>query len=286
MTVYNVASISNTTFAGNTNITSVDLSGIPIVNNNAAYMFNGCTNLQHVYRLNKNVTNLYSAFYNCTSLVESPIIPDGVYDLTGTYFNCYGMTKTPIIPESVRYMDDTFFYCYNITTPPVLPTSITFLRTTFCACYNLISAPVIPNNVTNMYGTFWSCNRISQAPIIPENVTTVDYLFASCTNLTGDITIKSTEITNAVNCFLDTSLTKNVYMPITYVNGVNTATYNSFVAAGYDANGTVNGVYIKDIDTLRIPNWTWTESGNKVTLTAYNGANNVVVPNVETLRNL
>ena len=78
----------------------------------------------------------------------------------------------------------------------------------------------------------------------------------------------------------------NVYMPIMYANGVNTNTYNSFVAAGYDANGTTNGVYIKDIDTLHIPNWTWTESGNKVTLTAYNGANNVVVPNVETLRNL
>lgn len=286
MTVYNVASISNTTFAGNTNITSVDLSGIPIVNNCADHMFNGCTNLQHVYRLNKNVTSLSHAFKDCQSLIESPIIPDGVYYLGATYFNCYGMTKTPIIPESVRYMDDAFFYCHSITIPPILPTNITSLRTTFCDCYNLISAPVIPNNVTDMYGTFWGCSRMSQAPIVPENVTKVAYLFASCTNLTGDITIKSTEITNAVNCFLDTSSTKNVYIPFTYTNGVNTNTYNSFVAAGYDANGTTNGVYIKDIDTLRIPNWTWTESGNKVTLTAYNGANNVVVPNVETLRNL
>ena len=286
MTVYNVASISNTTFAGNTNITSVDLSGIPIVNNCADHMFNGCTNLQHVYRLNKNVTSLSHAFKDCQSLIESPIIPDGVYYLGATYFNCYRMKKTPIIPESVRYMDDAFFYCHSITIPPILPTNITSLRTTFCDCYNLISAPVIPNNVTDMYGTFWGCSRMSQAPIVPENVTKVAYLFASCTNLTGDITIKSTEITNAVNCFLYTSSTKNVYIPFIYTNGVNTNTYNSFVAAGYDANGTTNGVYIKDIDTLRIPNWTWTESGNKVTLTAYNGANNVVVPNVETLRNL
>lgn len=286
MTVYNVASISNTTFAGNTNITSVDLSGIPIVNNNAAYMFNGCTNLQHVYRLNKNVTNLYSAFYNCTSLVESPIIPDNVIDIEGAYSGCTNLVKAPIIPNSVRYIRRAFRECTNMINTPIIPEGVESLSFTFSDCTNITTAPIIPNSVTDMSYAFRFCEKLTTVSIIPNNVTRMEETFCGCTSLTGDITIKSTEITNATNCFLSTSLTKNVYMPITYANGVNTATYNSFVAAGYDANGTTSGVYIKDIDTLRIPNWTWTESGNKVTLTAYNGTNNVVVPNVETLRNL
>lgn len=286
MTVYNVASISNTTFAGNTNITSVDLSGIPIVSNRATNMFNGCTNLQHVYRLNKNIITLYHAFDNCTSLIESPIIPDNVTDITGAFRGCTNLVKAPIIPNSVQSMRHAFMECTNMINTPIIPEGVESLSFTFCDCTNITTAPTIPNSVTDMDYAFRFCEKLTTVSIIPNNVTRMDESFCGCTNLTGDITIKSTEITSATNCFLATSLTKNVYMPITYANGVNTATYNSFIAAGYDANGTTNGVYIKDIDTLRIPNWTWTESGNKVTLTAYNGVNNVVVPNVETLRNL
>ena len=40
---------------------------------------------------------------------------------------------------------------------------------------------------------------------------------------------------------------KNVYIPFTYFNGVNTTTYNSFISAGYDTVGTTNKVYLKDI---------------------------------------
>lgn len=285
MTVYNVASISNTTFAGNTNITSVDLSGIPIVNNNADNMFNGCTNLQYVYRLNKNVISLANAFCNCYSLIESPIIPDNVESMYDTFYQCTNLIKVYSFPDSVKNISGTFRECHSLSQFPIIPNGIISMDETFSGCANLVNTPIIPDSVKYLYSTFFDCNIVT-APIIPNNVVNMSKTFAACRNLTGDITIKSTKITNATNCFSSTSLTKNVYMPITYENGVNTATYNSFIAAGYDANGTTNGVYIKDIDTLRIPNWTWTESGNKVTLTTYNGANNVVVPNVETLRNL
>jgi hypothetical protein len=68
--------------------------------------------------------------------------------------------------------------------------------------------------------------------------------FYYCYNLSNSVHIQSTNILNAKNCFSGTSLTKNVYIPF------NSTTYNSFINAGYDENGTSCGVYLKDINTL------------------------------------
>ena len=49
---------------------------------------------------------------------------------------------------------------------------------------------------------------------------------------------------------MNTSLTKNVYIPFTYQNRESTPTYNAFISAGYDEFGTKNGVYLMDINPL------------------------------------
>jgi hypothetical protein len=72
--------------------------------------------------------------------------------------------------------------------------------------------------------------------------------FAGCYNLFGDVVIQSSNVVKATRCFNNTTLTKNVYIPFTYENGINTITYNSFINAGYDTNGTQHGVYLKDIN--------------------------------------
>jgi hypothetical protein len=95
------------------------------------------------------------------------------------------------------------------------------MRYTFAYCTNLVNAPIIPNNVTNMYGTF-----------------------VGCAGLTGDIIIQSSNVVKATNCFNNTTLTKNVYIPF------NSTTYNSFINAGYNENGTSCGVYLKDINEI------------------------------------
>jgi hypothetical protein len=90
------------------------------------------------------------------------------------------------------------------------------------------------------------------APEIPINVSNVNYCFDNCINLTGDIIIGSVQITDATDCFNNTSLPKNVYIPFTYQNGDNTLTYNSFINAGYgtDPSNRVNGVCLFDVDEL------------------------------------
>ena len=83
---------------------------------------------------------------------------------------------------------------------------------------------------------------------------------------------------NARNCFNTTSLIKNVYIPFTYENGVNTATYNSFITAGYDEIGTTNGVYLMDIENCVSDNWEYKTnvSSRTATLTKYIGTNTYV----------
>jgi hypothetical protein len=119
---------------------------------------------------------------------------------------------------------------------------------TFFACYNLTTPPIIPNSVVNMHGTFSHCYNLTTAPIIPNQVSSIIYTFYNCQNLSGNIYIYSQNIISAGNCFQLSTLTKNVYIPFTYDNGVNTATYNAFKNAGYNENGIIWGVYLKDIN--------------------------------------
>ena len=73
--------------------------------------------------------------------------------------------------------------------------------------------------------------------------------FSHCENLTGNIYILSNRITNATDCFNMTSAIKNVYIPFTYSNNVPSATYNSFISAGYNTEGSgIYNVYLKDIN--------------------------------------
>lgn len=120
-----------------------------------------------------------------------------------------------------------FFGCENLTTITNIHNDVNIMFYTFGRCVNLVNAPVIPNGVVDMYRTFYNCGKLS-----------------------GNMFVYSTNISNAKYCFEYTNLTKNVYIPFKYENGVNTKTYNAFISAGYDTNGTTNGVYLKDINSI------------------------------------
>ena len=146
---------------------------------------------------------------------------------------------------------------------------------------------VAVTTVTNMWTTFISCTNLTTAPTIPGSVTNMGSTFYSCSALTGNIYIYSTEITDASSCFNNTSLTKNIYIHYKHQNGMYTKTYNSFIAAGYKTDGSVNGVYLKPIDgttyKLDVTNFSYTiPSQYNIALTGYTGASaDVVVPALE-----
>ena len=240
--------LTNNVFSNNKNITSVDLKNVEWKNGSMAYSFYNCINLLSISNVNENIINMYNAYGLCLKLDNAPNIPNNLIDMGYTFFGCHNLTTSPVIPNSVVNMYGTFFSCYNLTTPPVIPNSVVNMRSTFSHCSNLTTPPIIPNNVIDMGQTFSECSNLTTAPIIPNQVSGIIYAFEGCSNLFGNIYIYSQNIISADKCFRDTLLTKNVYIPFKYDNGVNTATYNAFINAGYNENGTSCGVYLKDIN--------------------------------------
>ena len=225
-------------FFKNKYITSVDLSQTPCKNNSLEYCFFSCSNLVSVANLNNNITNMCSTFSGCSNLVNIPTIPNSVADMSQCFSGCKSITEVPTIPNSVTNMAYSFYNCSNLvsTNGITIPDSVTDIDWAFYGCNNLVDNITIGNNVTTVYGTFENCFNLVNAPVIPNNATNISIAFRNCTNLTGDVYIQSSNVTNAMYCFNGTSLSKNVHVP------ANSATYNAFVAAGYDDQGTKEGV--------------------------------------------
>lgn len=251
-------------------------NGVHTVN----YTFSNCRSLTLPPAISNTVTNMYYTFENCYNLNKLPSIPNSVRILYFTFENCISITSMSNVGENVEEMQFTYQSCNNLVTTKPLPESATYLRYVFSRCVNLTQAPSTPRNITCFDGVYANCKSLVTAPIIPDKVYRMYQCFINCTNLTGDILIMSNRLSEArsiENIFNKTSLTKNVYIPFTYDNGVNTATYNSFIAAGYTTDGSVNGVYLKDLDTyMSTHNFLYTTSGTNVTLTNYTGSSNTV----------
>lgn len=211
------------------------------------YTFSDCNKLTTMPTIPNSVENLLYTFYSCNNLTTVNNLPDSIINMAGTFSGC-GNLATVVLPNNVSILKSTFSRCGNLATAPILPDSTTDMSSTFMSCVSLNNTGIIPSNVTNMVSTFAGCSNLTTAPNIPENVTNTISCFLDCTNLAGDIYIHSNKIVDADSMFYrsDTNQ-KNVYIPFTYFNGVNTTTYNSFTSAGYDTVGTTNKVYLKDI---------------------------------------
>ena len=235
-------------------ITSIDLANTEFKDGDASEAFAFLTNLTSVTNFPKGVINMYATFAGCAYITNVPSIPDSVVNLSTAYNGCYNITSAPEIPNSVVNMAGTFASCVNLVTPPIIPNSVTDISWTFQSCNKLTTSPVIPEGVVNMTNTFFRCEELTTVSNIPSTVTNMYETFFSCYNLIGNIYIKSNQISNAANCFDFSTKTKNVYIPFTYPNGVNTQTYNSFTAAGYntEGSGTLCGynVFLKDLNSL------------------------------------
>ena len=247
------------------------LSVIPEFGNritNLDYAFRKLPNIRTVTNLPDTILTMTNTFNGCKNLV-SVIIPNNVKSLTNT-FSGSGIVNPPNIPNTVTNMDHTFWLS-SLKTCPQIPNSVKYMEGTFSNT-NIVESAHLPDSIVSANGIYWNTNinkvynfprkieDISSMfgycrqmnctiPEIPESVTNIYGTFSNCLSLSQDIKILSEGVVNATDCFYGTSLSKNVYIPFTYSNGVNTITYNTFTNAGYDTNGTTNGVYLKDIET-------------------------------------
>ena len=102
--------------------------------------------------------------------------------------------------------------------------------------------------------------------------------FSGCSNLIGDIIIHSEQISNVENIFQDTSLDKNVYIPFQN-NGVNTATYDAFISAGYSSTTRKEGALLIDLNTpdIDLRDYNYNNIDGDVELTFYKGDKKIIV---------
>ena len=260
----------------------IDAPTIPNSVTDIISCFHTCINLVNPPTLPENITSIVRTFYHCRKMEIAPTIPDSVTNMFGTFEGCYTLKNSPSIPNSVTQMGLCFASCNCLEVAPTIPDSVTNLYKTFSYCRNLTTIPSLPNNVTSLFSTCNLCYNLNSIPNIPKSVENMCETFIWCTNLPNNIYILSENITNAVNCFYGTTSMKNVYIPFTYDNGVNTQTYNSFINAGYDTNGTNCGVYLKDsypTQQYNVTDYTYTLTGKTLTLESYTGSGgDIVVP--------
>ena len=260
----------------------VAVYGIPSSVTSVWNAFQGCSNLTKVSSIPNSVTQLHNTFAYCTSLVNAPslknltnltdmegafrscsnlknidCIPNKVADITMAFLDCTSLVNVPdITNRSVSYfnMRSAFENCKSLVKAPSLTgTNVYAMDNAFKNCSNLKNVPKsLPNSIYIIDGAFINCTSLVNAPVIPNgSLRFMVSTFKGCTNLTGNIIIKANGISSAADfpgardCFSNTTLPKNVYIPF---QGINTAfnTYNAF--KGWNGQ---NGVTIYDINTYK-----------------------------------
>lgn len=247
---------ANTTFMGGTFAECSNLVNAPTIPNNVSvlgYAFANCSNLVNAPAIPENTTDLGGSFAYCYNLVNAPDMSNStnVISMNDTFYFCHNLVNAPDLSNcpNITSMYRTFYNCYSMTTFPEIPNSVTNMAWAFRGCFGLTNSPIIPNSVTNMCGTFCVIDNLQNVGEIGTGVTDMNRAFGWCPNIVGDIVIHSSNVINAASCFTSSnaSIHKDVYIPFTYDNGVNTATYNAFINAGYTTTGASQGVYLRDI---------------------------------------
>ena len=274
--------VVNTTFENKEHIKSVDCLYRDWSNNSMDYAFKDCINLLSVTNINQNISSMVGTFENCYNMATQPIIPDSVVNMHQTFYNC-SLLLSGKISNNAQDLSQTFYNCSSLFNTTKFPDSVVNMHQTFYNCSNLVTTFDIPNNVQDLSQAFYNCSNITQFPNI-TNTVNIYQSFDGCSNIYGDIYIHSEIITNATDCFANTSLEKNVYIPFQN-NGVNTLTYNSFINAGYKTDQRVNGVLLFDINDegIDLSEYEYFIDSNKIAhLIKYIGSNtDVIQPKID-----
>lgn len=200
-------------------------------------------------------TSNYMVLHEFSGTESSPQIPSdrNVYFDGSVFRNNQNVVAVDLrnIPFFNGNMSSAFWNCQNLTSVSNINPSITNMATTFAMCQKLKQGVQVPDSVEYMDYTFAYCSNFSQPIQIPSTAQSLGQTFDGCTNFSDDVIVYSNKIYNARGIFNNTSLSKNIYIPFKYSNGINSATFNSFVSAGYLTSAGVstgrNGVTVHDL---------------------------------------
>lgn len=228
--------------------------------------FNGCTNLSYTPDMSHVVTkaNMTAMFAHCRNLSIANPLPPNAESLSQTFINCSSLMTAPLIPSNVINLYKTFDNCVNlcgdvcIKSKDVMNCSNCFNNTmyeknvyipfTYTEDFNKTLYCLY--DATNNYKCYIDTKpsdltEYQQIMLAYKNDGTVDSDIRYVANY-GTSGYRVMTMTGIYMCSED--VTNNVNLVIQ--SGTPTVTYNSFISAGYDANGGLNGVFLKDINPL------------------------------------
>lgn len=259
----NVTGISNTvtnaycTFSSCSYLTNAPTLPDSIVSMDNTYSF--CYNLVNVPSLPNNLTSMKSTFYSCNRLKNIPVIPESVTNMRSTFSNCSNLVNAPVIPNNVTYMGDTFNNCVNLTGNIYIQSSnITYANDCFNKTTNTKNVYIpfkkeesIPLYAwtQNDHGDLTTYYTLNNTPSQGDNCYYLNYVVVPSTNNTG-ITLVAGDYSYIKFNNETRNYNRATTSDMTYKE--NSLTYNAFINAGYDINGTRNGVYLKDIYGMTI----------------------------------
>lgn len=142
-------------FVNNHDVVLISMDAEPNVeNNNADYMFVGCSSLQVGSTINASVTSAIGTYYNCSSLESPGILPFFLKDMTSMYRGCSKLEEMPDIPSTVLTMNSSFRGCSLLPSIRTIPNTVTDLDYAFKGCSKISGDVSLSNSVINAYMTF------------------------------------------------------------------------------------------------------------------------------------
>lgn len=259
---------------------------------NLYYSFQQCSNLVNVNIVINSADNMEQTFARCNNIVGNIDISNcnSITTLNRTFYRCYNLTSFGKIPDNIVNMTGTFQQCSNLVpNENLLPNYITDLSYCFQQCGKIVNAPVIPNTIVNMSHAFDYCSKLENVPDMSNcsNIDEINGCFDRCINLSGEIIIGSEQISNAIDCFNNTSLKKYVYIPFNVTvnkfvpsdfcletnTGMTLYTKQKYTSEEESISGVYTPSYMRRIDVL------YDENGNLlegyVDTPGYNGVFNI-----------
>jgi hypothetical protein len=315
-------SVTNMQYAFYTCKNLITAPSIPNGVVNMAGTFFQCYNLTTTPNIPSTVVNMANTFLTCTNLVSGPSIPNSVDDMTGTFYQCSKLETIPSIGNSVVIMARTFCGCSNITAIPNIPSTVVNMYQTFYDCSNIQSDIFIHSaNVENASGCLTGVSNINVYIPFNYNISQTLYCYSGTDMDTGEVfsvylktgTVNELieevydNLGNQVSGYGSIEPYEDGFMiqletedgmfyycedghrnrsgdiVINQSSEEHTTTYNSFISAGYDENGTTDGICLKDINSYENPDdpssglpintsvWSYEQSGNDILLTDYIG---------------
>ena len=217
-------------------------------------LFFGCTNLEKVYNLPNNYTELRYTFGLCTSLRKIPTIGKNVTRMSGCFDSCYSLSGNIYIEaDNINNVE----YCFNDTKNSII-LNVKKDTITYNSFYEKMSdwpnvqfSDNLNNQIENMNIACWGDSLTAGAggngTTYPEILQQLIGNSVTVTNLgvggenSSNIAMRQGGISIYVNAFTIPASTDRVEINITSEN-------NSYIAFAQQGTSGLNPCYINDIE--------------------------------------